>query len=355
VTGTTTRQAFVADALRRRARHLAGGDRVRDDSGMTLVELLIASSLLVVLLTIVLITYTTFLNIGTEVFAQNSEFDQLSPAINAVQPLLRSEVEPGPSGNPDNAGGGPIPGFGVDALTKASQNISEIGNFSLTFYANVGTLGGVNACPTGTSTVCGPAKLVAGETTPDGTATSTCSTTDPCNFQVKEYLPTQSSPGVSTCPFTLTSTAVCQYGSSYRLIDNVSGVVNDPSHVNASGAVDQNIFTYDIFDPTIDATLALTPAEVTSGSISVTGTPFATDVSGTSALSLATCTAPTPTYLDVAASCPADAIQSVAIDLVVDQKGSGTNGSTETQVITYRDQGNSLAPHLPFQYSTSVG
>ncbi len=316
---------------------------------MTLVELLIASGLLVVLLTIVLVTYTTFLNIGTEVFAQNSEFDQVSPAINVVQPLLRAEVEPGPSDNPNNAGGGPVPGFGVDNLSKTSGNISGIGNFTLTFYANVGTIGGANACPTGPSTVCGPAKIVAEETTSGGTATATCSTADPCNFQVKEYLPIQSTPGVSTCPFPSKSTAVCQYGSSYRLIDNVSGVVNDPSQ---SG---QQLFSYDLFDPKIDATLALTPADVTSGSVSVTGTPFAKDLSGTSTLSLTTCTKPNGTYLDVAASCPADAIQSVTIDLIVDQKGSGTNGSTETQVITYRDQGNSVAPDLPFQYSKNVG
>ncbi|MGC8462371.1 MAG: hypothetical protein ACP5P9_01680 [Acidimicrobiales bacterium] len=316
---------------------------------MTLVELLIASGLLVVLLTIVLITYTTFLNVGTEVFAQNSEFDQVSPAINVVQPLLRAEVEPGPSGNPNNVGGGPVPGFGVDDISKATGNISGIGNFALTFYANIGTLGGANACSKSQSGVCGPAKLVAEETTSGGTATATCSTTDPCNFQVKEYLPLQSSPGVSTCPFSSTNTAVCQYGSSYRLIDNVSGVVNDPSQPG------QQIFSYYVFDPNIDATLALTPAEVTSGSISVTGTPFTKDVSGTSTLSLTTCTAPNGTALDVAASCPADAIQSVTIDLIADQKGSGTNGSTETQVITYRDQGNSVAPDLPFQYSTNVG
>ncbi len=332
----------------------------RGDGGLSLIEVLLASSLMVVVMTLTFLSLNTFISIGNTVNAQYKEYDQLVPSVAALQQLVRTEIEPGPA----DASGAVIPGFGVSSTTDATacptvsgqpDQICGVGNFNLTFYANVGDTNG-------------PAMIVAGETTASGTPTTTCSTTSSCNFQVKEYLPK-----AGTCPFSLTSTSHCTYTSSYKPIENVLSVVNDPSQTTAvtvNGttvqAPTQPIFAYTLFDPGNDVTTGLSAADVQANELPLAATPYSPTYTGSSPAQtnptttaavahLNWCAATSATYPYLALSCPADTIQRVTIDLKVLQKGSGTNGEAEVLTTVYRNQGNSQAPQLPFQYSTNVG
>ena len=153
---------------------------------MTLVELLIASTLLVVLMTAVMITMDMLNTVSNSVNAQYQEFQQALPALAPLQNLLRAEVEPGP---PSTVNGKQIP----------QPGFQTIGNFSLTFFSDIGTAYN-NVTSLGTTG--GPAKVVALEVDATGnavTTATTCSTSSPCNFQVRQYLPIITA-GMSQCP-----------------------------------------------------------------------------------------------------------------------------------------------------------
>ncbi len=217
----------------------------RDDTGMTLTELLIASTLLLVLLTVVMTSMSLVSRVTDNVSSQYEENDQALPALAPMQSLVRAEVEPGPT----TFIGAPTPGFGVDTpsgVLGTPDQISGIGNFALTFYANIGT---AYHNVTGTGTTAGPVMIVAEELDSSGnpvTSASTCSTTTLCSFQVREYLPhVHNDSGVSSCPFTTsiappptpdpTPPHPCQYSSNYTLITDVSDVINNPSQVSVAG------------------------------------------------------------------------------------------------------------------------
>ncbi len=341
--------------FRKHPRHL------RDDEGMTLTELLIASTLLVVLLTVVMTSMSLVSRVTDNVSSQYEENDQALPALAPMQSLIRAEVEPGPT----TLIGAPTPGFGVDkpsASLPTPDAISGIGNFSLTFYTNIGS---AYHNVTGAGTTAGPAMIVAGEYDSSGNAVnpnlpnpSQCNTSTPCSFQVREYLPhVHNDSGSSSCPFTTsvappptpdpTPPAPCQYTSTYTLVTNVLDVINDPSQ-QSGGAPTQPIFTYDILDTTVDAAFELTPSEVQTGTIQLSaarGYPSPTTASLTS------CAAPISTYT----TCPADAIQSVGIDLMIGVKGSGDNGNVENQTIVYRYPESPESSTYPYQYSGTVG
>ena len=336
---------------------------VRDDTGMTLTELLIASTLLVVLLTVVMTSMNLISSVTDNVSAQYEESDQAVPALAPLEALVRSEVEPGPT----TAVGAPTPGFGVDTPAVApatADTISGIGNFSLTFYANIGTA--YHNVTGGSGTTAGPAMIVAEELDQSGnpvTSASSCLSATPCSFQVREYLPTVDSFGVSSCPFTtpppapppmpdLTPPPPCSYSSKYAVITNVLHVVNNPS-LQSGGGPTQPIFTYDILDTTNDLSFQLASSEVQSGTILLSearGYP----APGTNTVNLTSCAPPNGSY----PTCPADAIQSVGIDLTIGVAGSGSDGNVENQVIAYRFTPASVPlflPTYPYLYSSSVG
>ena len=104
-----------------------------DDDGMTLTELLIASTLLVVLLTVVMLTMNVVDSVTTSVGAQYQEFDQALPALAPLQQLLRAEVEPAPTSYPPPT---------ALLRTTPTPPFASIGNYSLTFYANIGMADG---------------------------------------------------------------------------------------------------------------------------------------------------------------------------------------------------------------------
>jgi prepilin-type N-terminal cleavage/methylation domain-containing protein len=332
-------------------------ERHRDDSGMTLVEVMVTSTILVVLLGMVFISITMVEGLSSSVTSQYQEFNQALPEMAPFHSLLAAEVEPAPA-----VSGVPTPGF------------SLLGNFALTFYANIGTAyDNTAACPSGQScatggTTAGPAMIEALELGPNGSPVSSpqagpgtaCNTVTPCSFQVRLYLPEVglTAPGVSSCPGVGTG-PTCQYGTSYRLLANVANVVNDPSALNPDGSPADPIFGYTVFDGggTYGATtypdqaITLTSGMVQTGSVTglvAKGYP----VDGQS---LATCGAPSVSYPTAAVACPADAVQSVSIDLQIAQRGTGTNGSEESNLVVYRYAQSPGSSTAPYQYTAAVG
>lgn len=319
---------MVGQKLGRIGQKLGGTPRERDDDGMTLIECLLASTLLVVITTLVLISMTTFLTLGTSVFAQYQEYDTILPAVSNLRPLIAAEAEPGPA----DVTGAPIPGFGLDT-SGTPDTISAIGNFSLTFYANVANANG-------------PAKIVAGLTTASGTpntgGTTTCAVKTPCNFQVQEYLPTAGScPGVS-------SGTKCAY-TTFKSITNVLDVINTTA---------QPVFNYIVFDPATTCATQTTPAcntfVLTAANVNSMSFPVPSATYGVSSANLAQCK-PASGSATLAITCPADAIQRVGIDLQVKAPGDSSGRNSENSTLVYRAQGNSTSPNLPYQYSSSVG
>jgi prepilin-type N-terminal cleavage/methylation domain-containing protein len=314
--------------------------RDRDDAGFTLTELLIASSLLVVLLTVVMISMSMVSSVTENVTTQYQEYDQALPALAPLQTLLRSEVEPGPT----TLNGAPTPGFGVDTpgTPPTADSIAGIGNYSLTFYAAIGT---AYNNVTSAGTTAGPAMITAEELQSNGQAVTSgaqcASTAQPCSFQVREYLPVQTNfNGVltSTCPFTtVAGSPPCQYNlNNYTLISDANDVVSD-----------QPIFTYTMFDTVNNFTVTPTASEIQNGLINLVNYGYP---AGTASVSLSSCTAPGAATM----TCPADDIQSVGIDLRVAAKGAG-NQTVENDTVVYRYPEPSPGATYPYLYSTTTG
>ncbi|MGA2835482.1 MAG: prepilin-type N-terminal cleavage/methylation domain-containing protein [Acidimicrobiales bacterium] len=336
------------------------GDRHRDDAGMTLIEVMVTSTILVVILGMVFVSMNLIESLSASVSAQYNEVDQVIPALAPIRSLLASEVEPAPQ----SSTGIPTPGFGVESGTTQNGPYmnNSVGNFGLTFFANVGTnygntVGASSSCGSSSCTA-GPAEIVAEEIDPatgnEVTSSSSCTPSTPCNFQVRMYLPEvgNMTDGISSCPVNVNGTTpgfVCLYPTNYRLIANIQDVVNDPS---GSGQFATPIFTYTIEDPNLGA-LTLTSSEVSQQA--VTGLPGgSSEYTGTSQ-PFSTCnsaTAGQPVEGAAAAgiNCPLDAIQSVGIDLLVDEPGSGTNGWVNNQLIIYRYPQSINAECYPFQF-----
>ncbi len=388
--------------------HHAGGrrkaaDRWRNrhlgDAGFTLTELLIASTLLVVLLTVVMITMSVFSGVSDSVISQYQEYDQALPALAPLQTLLRAEVEPAPYAYPNTDAYGypataptpqpPTPGFGTGTA-------GSIGNFSLTFYSNIGTAYNnvtsvtttTTSSPTTTTTIpttgldtAGPAMIVAGEYDQSDfpvTPSSSCTASSSCSFQVREYLPTLNSDGTPTCPVGTQPGPGCSYNmSKYTLITDVLNVVNNPYTTVANPTPADPIFSYSMIDPITDVSMGPTTANVESSTQNFTIPPAETtsladvdlgataDTPGISyngvagSTSLDNCTLPTASLPTIALSCPADAINSVGIDLMVGVKGSSTSpNSTSNQVnnetVVYRYPADSGSVYYPYQCEASV-
>ena len=328
-------------------------DRDLDDSGFTLVELLVTSFVLILLLGMVFVTLSMVEDLSSSVTSQYQEFDQALPAMAPFHSLVAGEVEPAPT-----VSGVPTPGF------------ASIGSFSLTFYSNIGTAyGNTVSCPTGqtcaTGTTAGPAKIVALELGPNGSPATACSSSFPCSFQVRMYLPLTglTAPGVSSCPGVGTG-PTCLYGSTYRLIANVQNVVNDPSSTDGAGGPTSPIFSYTLFDTGGTYPPSTTPSTTyPDQAITLTSDEIASQqISGLQALgypvdsqSLTACAAPSANYPTLGVSCPADSIQSVNVDLQVALPGTGASGAQEDSLVVYRYAQSPASSTAPYQYSATVG
>ena len=101
---------------------------------MTMVELMITSTVLVVLLGMVFISVSLINDVSTNVSSQYQEFDQALPALAPFHSLLAAQIEPGPP-----VAGVPNPPFGIPSPGPPGLPSAAIGNFAMAFYANVGT------------------------------------------------------------------------------------------------------------------------------------------------------------------------------------------------------------------------
>jgi hypothetical protein len=318
---------------------------------MTLTEVLLASTLLVVVLTLVGITMNLVTNISGTVTSQYQEYDQALPALAPLQTLLRAQVEPAAV-----SGGVPTPPF-------AQYGTASL-NFAVQFYSNIGTA--YNNL-TAAGTTAGPAKIVALELDQSGnpvTSSTHCTSSSPCSFQVRRYLPVVNS-GISTCPVAIDGSAgPCQYPATYTLITNALRVVNDPSNVSG-GAPQQPVFTYSFFDPdwpnplSTGTSILLSALEVENNSITgLDSAQYNSYPTATQTLAGPTaCAATSGRYPTRAIACPLDAIQSVGIDLMVASPGSGPNGTVENQTVVYRYAATGTSSNLiyPYQFTSAAG
>jgi prepilin-type N-terminal cleavage/methylation domain-containing protein len=305
--------------------------RPRDDDGMTMVELIITSAVLVVLLGMVLLSMNLIESLDANVTAQYQEFDQVVPSLAPLRTLVASEVEPAMP-----ASGVPTPAF------------QSIGNFSATWTTNVGTnydnVVGASNCPS--LCTAGPAQVVAEELDGNGNPVvstsagpnTTCSSKSPCSFQVRLYLPMMSatSPGTSTCPVPINGTpnGTCQYSSSYKLISNIQDVVNNPASVDGSGNPLHPIFTYTVADATTANPLLLTAAMINNPSGVISGSQPLNTCTGTTGL-----------------LCPLDDIQSVTIHLRVQRPATNSSGVVDNTIVEYRQPLSAISGCYSYQYS----
>lgn len=373
-------------------------ERQGGDEGISLVEVLIASTLLVVLLTVVMVTMGMVDNVSTAVDAQSQEYQQALPSLQNLQSLIRAEVEPAPSDTVvTNCSGAftmpVVPGFGYGPGSYPGCTTSpSIGNYSLAFYANIGTS---NNNVTTDGTPAGPALILAEEldcngnpvvstaaesqpTCPNGkttwnsaTQSSTCSVDTPCSFQVRQYLPVTND-GVSTCPgvgngtqcqfpcpsSSGTTNPICDFPGTgtYKLITNVQDVVNNPAvGTDAADESRQAIFSYGFFDAGSSTSQVFDPGDVQSQTLT-TGAWASTNLPILSCGDTAAARAMATTTL----GCPADGIQSVSVNLMIGIKGSGVGGTPQiakSQAVIYRYSGDpwSSTNAAPYQYDSSVG
>ena len=302
-------------AARRELRATAG----RDD-GLTLVEMLVAFSALMILFTISGTVLTTYLTAGNTVISKYSSTDQFLPSQVIIARLLRSQVEPAPT-----------PSTGTTACSSAANVpcpaflTASVGTYSMTFYANVG----------GTAGQYGPAKIVMAETTPQKNNSFWTST-----FMVTEY-PALQSPA---CPTAVNATNSCTWSGTGTVLVDIHNVVNGAatvaSPVTACGQTDTTplcqastpIFTYNTLDPYAST---YTPG--------AGGTPSAAGILPT----FNSCGAPTYSgNVPIKSNCPADMIQSVGVDIEVQSAGSPYQENAYT---VYRLSSSS------FLYNTLVG
>jgi hypothetical protein len=332
-----------------------------DDSGMTVVELTVTSTVLLILMGMVFITMSMIDDLSTGVTSQYQSLDQALPSMAPFHTLVAAETEPAPA-----TAGVPTPGFLASFPAPglpATGIFPTVGSYGFTFYSNIGTAyDNVGSCPSGqtctTGTTAGPAMIVAVELDASGnqvTNTSACTTMFPCSYQMRMYLPVTglSAPGVSSCPGVGTGPN-CIYPTNYRLLANVHNVINNPS-----GNPPTPLFSYTLFDTGGIYAGTTYPAQ----SITLTATELANQqISGLAALgyptdtqSLTACAAPTAAYPTLATSCPADAIQSVSVDLQVAAAGTGSNGGQESNLVVYRYAQSPGSTTAPYQYSATAG
>jgi type II secretory pathway pseudopilin PulG len=254
---------------RREARRPGG----REEDGFTLVELLVAFTALVVLITVVGTAITTYLNVANNVISSYNATDQLLPSSVIIQRLIRNEVEPSPTTSATSAvcptANAPCPPFLLGTSSTA---------YSTAFYANVGDPNG-------------PAKIVMSSSAPAKCTTCTFYTS---TFTVTEYHANAYSSGNpnGSCPLAANNnlSGTCTWSSNGTILVDVLGVVNGQASLH-----DPNlpIFTYNTLNP--------------STSVYTPNTPVSSFATGT-------CTS--------VSACPADNVQSVEVDLEVDVPGT---------------------------------
>ncbi len=294
--------------------HRSIRDRRLDDSGLTLVELLVAFAALMVLFTVVAVSITSYLSISSQVIGSYNTNDQILPTSIIIQRMIRSEVEPAPT--PTASGQVTSPMCPVLNAPCPPFSLGNVSSTKATFYANVGAdkVDGVTYGP-------GPALITMSATTP-----SKCAS---CKYYTSTFTVTEQAPNAGSCPFTTSSTAHCTYATAPVVtLVYLTNVVNGQTNLLNPTTP---IFTYNTLDP---YSAAYVPGN-SNFAVSQCNPPTVTDVDGV------------PT--DTASNCPADNIQSVGVDLQVLQSGTAEEKYQENSFAVYRLSSSS------YLYSTVVG
>jgi hypothetical protein len=300
--------------------------RADTDSGMMLTELLVASTILIILVTLVLVSVTTYVRLSTQVLSSYGNTEQVLVEATNFQKLVRSEVEPAPTLTTGANANVPAPAFstvaGTDQAPPAYVGSSAVGPFSTTFYSNVGS-------------IAGPARVVAKETANPVVAGKPPTWT----LSVTEQLP-----DTGSCPFAVNSTNICTYnGSSHnpaKVVFIDPYIVNNDTPTNVYvGTTYQThlaytpIFTYILLQT---SSAANSPGQQVPVSV-VTPAPatFPWPLPQTSKDDsiFTTCTAD-QTAVPIANTCPGDAVQGVAIDLLIQTPGSPTPTEDNTTIFS---------------------
>jgi len=251
-----------------------------DESGYTLIELLVSMLLTSILVGMTVVITATFYNVEKVVKTSYGNLNQILPIGTTFQQYIRSAVSP----DPPRATGRPVPPFGKYTTAGAVTANAKIAATSLTFFTNIGTRAG---------------KRIAEVT---ATTSATPTTSAKYAFTVKTTLP--NAPRQTTCPTTVTTTMhTCTFTTTHT--SRTAFTVTD--------VISKTIFTYHYAgDPT--------PTRKTAGKL-------------LSATTFQTCTT---------ARCTAESIESVGVELIV-SSNTRVGHSADQETVTYQISSNSQA------------
>lgn len=280
----TSRTRYAWGPAPRRPRHSLQRGRRRDESGLTLVELMVSMAVMLIIITMTSVIISNFFSNENQLSASYSAFAQVLPGSTSLQGFFRTLTEPAPTA----ASGVPVPAFTPVSSTPASalQGPFNISPNSATFTSDLGNADGPSLITATTTANASPA----------GTYTFTV---------------TVAPPNANTCPGTgagLGGTG-CTWGAAsraFQITDLTNGAVTAGLPTNPPP----------IFQYTLAGSSTPVPYSTTAGS------PWVTDFGSGSCTSTA---------------CPITLIQTVTIDLEVRVPG-GNPASYQTLV-------SALAPY----------
>ena len=292
------------------------------DSGMTLTELLIAFTVMILLMTVATAALTTYLNLGEQVISSYGNTEQVLTVATSLQKLVRSQVEPAPTPTTGANANIPSPPFSTVAGSDTGQYVGStaVGTFSATFYSNVG-----NAA--------GPARIVATETANPGAVG---------NRRTWTFTVTQQIPDAGSCPFAVSSAKICTYNGTSnnppKIVLSLPDVVNNDTPTTAYPGTPQatplQLHPDLHLHPPADLDGPQQPGATGAG---LRGNPCARGFfwplpqAKQDDSIFTTCTA-TQTATPIANTCPGDAVQGVTIDLLIRTPGSPTPTEDNTTV-----------------------
>jgi hypothetical protein len=293
-------------------RRAPGASATRDETGLTLVEISVATATLLVLFAMTVPIVDTLFATIARVNNTYTNVNQLLPVSTNLQRFIRSAVAPGPT-----SGGVPVPAFVTGSISPTS----------VTFYTNIGDPNG-------------PAEIVA-------SCTSSTPSTGLCNAG-GTFTVTEARAVSGSCPPTGSG---CTWGALHSLI-TVNGVSNATDN--------QPLFEYTLLLTTaaISGTTYAT-SEVGSSCAPSTpntpSTPYASTVAScyysNDASTFQTCTSTGSTTGNVLANCPGAEVYGVTIDLQVNGVSTGrtAGGQSEDSSTVY------VLSLVSSQYQPSVG
>ena len=274
--------SFRIGAVVRRAARGPDFVAARDEAGVTLVELTVATATLLILFAMTIPIVDTLFSTIARVNNTYTNVNQLLPVSTNLQRFLRSAVEPGPT-----TSGVPVPAFVTGSISPTS----------LTFYTNIGDPNG-------------PARIVA-------SCTSTSPSTGLCDSG-GTFTVTEATARSGTCP--PTGTGVCAYNAAHTLI-TVNGV--------SDYADNATLFVYTLLINTASPTVTTSTTSVVGSTCSGSTAPSCYYTNDATAF--ASCTGTGSTTGNVLANCQPAEIYAITIDLQVNGVSTGRTAGGQSE------------------------